>query len=64
MANFRASIEDYLIPRAKEWHVNFTLLGEQGAELIHARFYHSMHARYMLDPAVILNYEVTFNKAM
>ncbi|KAL5500643.1 hypothetical protein EMCRGX_G012237 [Ephydatia muelleri] len=60
MENFRASfpdssitpkmhlLEDHVIPWAKEWHVRFGLLGEQGAESIHARFntlqrtYHSM----------------------
>ena len=30
-------LEDHIIPWAKEWHVGFGLLGEQGAESIHAR---------------------------
>ena len=57
MGNFRADsynspkmhlLADHIIPWAKEWHVGFGLLGEQGAESIHARFntlqnaYHSM----------------------
>ena len=60
MENFRASfpdssitpkmhlLEDHVIPWAKKWHVGFGLLGEQGAESIHARFntlqrtYHSI----------------------
>jgi hypothetical protein len=60
MENFRASfpdssitpkmhlLEDHVIPWAKQWHVGFGLLGEQGAESIHAHFntlqrtYHSM----------------------
>ena len=49
-------LEDHEIPRAKEWHVGFGLLGEQVAELIHAWFntlqrtYHPMQDK---SPAVI-----------
>ena len=31
-------LEDHIIPWIRQWHVGFGLMGEQGAESIHAAF--------------------------
>ena len=38
-------LEDHTVPWLQKWHVGFGLLGEQGAESIHAKF-NALHRTY------------------